>query len=280
MGDSGNAESVGAHLHFEIRQPPAPGTYTGVAVNPYESLRQALVWSTYQHWELRRTPTGGPVEDQFDFGGTAGDRALLCDWDADGIDEAVIFRSGVWHLRGGVAAGGNLRQITFGGAGDTPMCADVDGDPGDEPVVFRQGTWTMRGGFGTADPVIRTVRYGIGGSDRPVLGDWDGNGRADLAILRDSSWLVRSNSDVTGSVVSTFEFGRLATDLPVAGDWDADGDDDAGLFRTGTWILRSTASNAGTQAPAFRFGNTGDQPVVGVWTAPVKPGLGVFRPRS
>ncbi len=32
MGDSGNAENVGSHLHFEIRQPG------GKAINPYDSL--------------------------------------------------------------------------------------------------------------------------------------------------------------------------------------------------------------------------------------------------
>ena len=36
MGDSGNAESAGAHLHFEIRRPD------GVAISPYLSLRGAL----------------------------------------------------------------------------------------------------------------------------------------------------------------------------------------------------------------------------------------------
>lgn len=37
MGDSGNAESTGSHLHFEIRRPD------GVAISPYASLRAALV---------------------------------------------------------------------------------------------------------------------------------------------------------------------------------------------------------------------------------------------
>jgi hypothetical protein len=35
MGDSGNAESTAAHLHFEVREPD------GTAVDPYESLRRA-----------------------------------------------------------------------------------------------------------------------------------------------------------------------------------------------------------------------------------------------
>ncbi len=41
MGDSGNAESVGAHLHFEIRTPG------DLAVNPYASLAAAKEAGTY-----------------------------------------------------------------------------------------------------------------------------------------------------------------------------------------------------------------------------------------
>ncbi|HTW96455.1 MAG TPA: peptidoglycan-binding protein, partial [Candidatus Methylomirabilis sp.] len=36
MGDSGNAENVGSHLHFEIRRPD------GTAIDPYQSLLAAL----------------------------------------------------------------------------------------------------------------------------------------------------------------------------------------------------------------------------------------------
>ncbi len=41
MGDSGNAETVGAHLHFEIERP------YGSTMNPYESLRAALSENRY-----------------------------------------------------------------------------------------------------------------------------------------------------------------------------------------------------------------------------------------
>lgn len=39
LGDSGNAESTDPHLHFELRKPD--GTYSGVAVNAYNSLQAA-----------------------------------------------------------------------------------------------------------------------------------------------------------------------------------------------------------------------------------------------
>ncbi|MGH3441251.1 MAG: S-layer homology domain-containing protein [Nitriliruptorales bacterium] len=42
MGDSGNAESTVAHLHFEIEDPTIVDPYGGNRINPYYSLRDAL----------------------------------------------------------------------------------------------------------------------------------------------------------------------------------------------------------------------------------------------
>jgi hypothetical protein len=50
MGDSGNAESVGAHLHFEIRM-------NGVAINPYASLVEARYPGTYDPEEASESST-------------------------------------------------------------------------------------------------------------------------------------------------------------------------------------------------------------------------------
>lgn len=41
VGDSGNAESAGSHLHFEIRQPHSGGLWRSSAVNPKVSLQNA-----------------------------------------------------------------------------------------------------------------------------------------------------------------------------------------------------------------------------------------------
>lgn len=54
MGDSGNAETVGAHLHFEIERP------YGSMMNPYESLRAAL-GSTTSPYNPETAKAGSPT---------------------------------------------------------------------------------------------------------------------------------------------------------------------------------------------------------------------------
>jgi hypothetical protein len=279
MGDSGNAESTAPHLHFEIRQPAAPGAYTGTAINAYESLRAAVIWSRDPHWELRRTATAGAIQDQFTFGVLVGDRGLLCDWDGDGIDEPVIFRSGSWYLRT-APTGSTATTIAFGQAGDTPLCANVDEDVADEPVLFRNGRWQVRSGFPAGDSAVTNIVYGIVAGDQPVLGDWDHDGDADLGVHRQGSWYLRSSATADGTTARTVRYGTLAGDRPVVGDWDADGDDDIGIFRNGSWYLRSTSETAGSLLRTLALGRAGDQPVVGPYTATTGPGLGIFRSLS
>lgn len=282
MGDSGNAEGTAPHLHFEIRQPAVAGQYTGTPIDPYDSLQAATRWATTQRWELRRTPTAGPPQEIVSYGLQPGDRALLCDWDGDGLDEAVVYRAGVWHLRDGVSTGTTVRQIPFGTTADTPLCGNVDADPADEPLLFTAGgTWTVRAGFETADGVAWTVRYGLSAGDQPVLGDWDGDGRDDLAIFRTGgAWHLRSTASAAGSTVRTFTYGLQSGDRAVAGDWDGNGRDDAGIYRRGQWHLRTSAEVSGGTATTFTFGTAADQPVAGRWTAAAAAGLGAFRVKS
>ena len=281
MGDSGNAESTAPHLHFEIRQPAAAGQYTGAAIDPYDSLQAATRWSTVQRWELRRTPTAGPVEDVVSYGLQIGDRALLCDWDGDGLDEAVVFRGGEWHLRNGTTTGATASRVVFGSRSDVAMCGNVDADAADEPILFNNGTWTFRSGFDAADPVAHTARYGVSPGDVPVLGDWDADGRDDLAIYRaGGSWSIRNGSGPTGRTLYTFTYGVQSGDRPVAGDWDGNGTDDAGIYRKGQWHLRSTASPTGSTVRSFLFGAANDLPLAGRWGTPAASGLGVMRPRT
>jgi hypothetical protein len=279
MGDSGNAENAGAHLHFEIRQPPPPGGYTGTPINPYASLQAATpVIHVPAKWYLRATPTGGPSTSTFTFGIELGDRALLCDWDADGVDEPVVFRGGRWLLRTGINESAVARELTFGTAADTPLCGDVDGDGQDEPVLFRAGAWTVRTDFAVSSTVASTAAYGDV-NDRPVLGDWNGDGAEDLGVYRGNVWYLRNGSGPSGATVHRFAYGRT-TDVPVAGNWDGVGGDEPGIFRDGTWYPKAVAG-AGTESlPSFAYGTTGDQPLTGTWTAAPASGIGAYRPSS
>ena len=281
VGDSGNAEAAGSQLHFEIRQPAAPGAWAGPAINAYESLRQATVWSTVSHWDVRHTATGGAPEQTFSYGIGKADKGLLCDWDGDGDDEAVIYRVGRWYPRYGTSSGGLAPSFVFGTSSDAPLCADPDGDGADEPILFRNGKWSVRGGFGTGDGLAWTATYGVVAGDKPVVGDWDGDGDDDLGIKRGDTWHVRSTGTTAGATTATFRFGLQTTDIPLGGDWDGDGDDDAAIFRSGTWYLRSTAGTNGGITSTFTYGTGGGrQPLVGTGTDPVKPGIATFRPRT
>jgi Peptidase family M23 len=281
MGDSGNAESTSPHLHFEIRQPALSGQYIGTPIDPYDSLQAAIRGIPMQRWELRRTSTAGPTEDFYSWGIQAGDRALLCDWDGDGLDESVIFRAGVWHLRDGVSSGATISQISFGAATDTPLCGNIDADPADEPLLFAAGQWTTRAGFAATDTATATFRYGVSPGDVPVLGDWDGNGRDDAAIYRaGGAWHIRSTAVPAGSTLRSFTYGTQAGDRPMAGDWDGNGTDDLAIYRGGQWHLRSNAEATGRTLRSFVYGAPTDQPVAGRWTAVLGSGLGVFRPKT
>lgn len=280
LGDSGNAESTAPHNHFEIREPAEPGSWagSGTAINPYESLKAATIWDLTPHWELARLATGTPAVDvRFEFGSMPGDIGLLCDWDGDGYDEPVVYRSGRWFLRSQVAGTGTAAIVQHGVAGDVPLCGDLDGDPGDEPVVFRDSSWIVRAGFAAGDSAVYTATYGTVPGDRPVLGDWDGDGDDDLGIWRSGRWYLRSSGSVGGSTSRSLTFGSEPGDLPIAGDWDRDGDIDVGIFRSGRWFLRSSSQVTGTTSRKFTLGLAGDHPVSGKWEG-VPRGVGIMRP--
>ncbi|MGV3758617.1 MAG: M23 family metallopeptidase [Actinomycetota bacterium] len=280
MGDSGNAEDAGRHLHFEIREPAAPGGWigSGAAINPYESLRQAPLWSSQPRWELRRSTRSTGHEEQFAYGLQTGDRALLCDWDGDGLDEPGIVRGAEWHLRSGLPSGTTSARIRFGTGDEVVLCGDLDGAPGDEPVLFTEGgMWTVRAGFGPDAPVAYQVRYGMTAGDRPVLGDWDGNGADDLGIHRRGVWHLRSGGEPAGRTIREVSYGLQPGDLPVAGDWDGTGGDDLGILRAGTLHLRSSSVPWGWTIGQVVVGVAGDQPVAGRWLDQAPHGFGAYR---
>ncbi len=277
LGDSGNAESAGSHLHFEIRQPPPAGGYTGVAINAYPSLQAAAPAKVAPStWYLRPLASTGGSSHRFAYG-LATDQAVLCDWDGDGIDEPVNYRAGTWYLRGGVAASSaTAGKLTFGTADDTAVCADLDGDGLDEPALFRAGTWTVRSDFSSGGAVAFSAAYGTTG-DRPVVGDWDGDGTDDLGVYRGNVWFLRLGTGASGTTAHRYSFGR-STDIPVVADWDGDGVDAPGVFRAGTWFPKVTPAAGPATLASFAYGTAGDLPLTGRWAATETTNIAVYRP--
>jgi Peptidase family M23/FG-GAP repeat len=208
VGDSGNAESVGSHLHYELHKPDGSGGH--IVINPFKSLNQAT------HVGAQTIPGGvrgcdfdgdarhdiaigapgedlvsGPVED-------AGAVTILFGGDAAlATDRAVVIKQSTPGVASPAEAGDRFGAAT--------ACGDFDGDGFDDLAVGAPGesfgdkpnVGAVNVLFGSADgldprgdDLWHQGRSGVpsgnaagdefGGS--LTVGDFDGDGFADLAI--------------------------------------------------------------------------------------------------
>ena len=117
------------------------------------------------------------IDHVFQYG-EKGDRAVVGDWNGDGIHTIGIFRDGVWFLdmdgdgrwsKGDVA-------VEFGQAGDIPVVGDWTGDGISKLGVYRNGTFYLdTNNNRQLDATDKVFALGHA-SDRPVAGDWTGDG--------------------------------------------------------------------------------------------------------
>lgn len=127
--------------------------------------------------------------------GAAGDKPLAGDFDADGVDELVVFRpsGGDWYIYNDVTR--TYKEVHWGANGDIPVAMDFDGDARADLAVYRpsNGTWYIRNSL---DGSVTARQFGTG-SDIPVPADFDKDGVTDIAVFRpaNGTWYFSHSSD-------------------------------------------------------------------------------------
>ncbi len=261
VGDSGNAEWSGPHLHFELRDP------ADTPIDPYPSLLAAEIapkvappcpdgticdtvafqerGGRFDLWERLAANT---ALTSFYFG-NPGDVPFSGDWDCDGVETPGLYRrsDGYVYLRNSNTEG--MADITFffGDPGDFPLAGDFDNDGCDTVSIYRpaeQQFYVINelgsndGGLGDAE---FSFQFGNTG-DKPFVGDFDGDGVDTVGLHRESTGLVYfRDSNTTGIAEFEFIYGDPG-DKIVAGDWDGDGADSIGVYRpsNGVFYLKFT----------------------------------------
>lgn len=234
VGDSGNAESAGSHLHFELHTPD------GAAISSYEHLilaREAgappdVVTYVDAGSRFHRPDVLGGITDQFYFG-IPGDVPMMGDWDCDGIKTPAMYRpsDGFVYLTNTNQQGFAESEFYFGIRDDIPLAGDWDGDGCDTFAIYRpsDGTVYLRNSLGTG---FADYAYSFGvATDAPFAGDFNGDGIDTVGLHRPGSALVYFRDSLTpGPVDAQFYYG-MPGDRIVTGDWDGDGDDTVAAYR-------------------------------------------------
>lgn len=173
-------------------------------------------------------------------------RLMGCDYDNDGKDDPMIWRSAAAPNAGFVILASATNTAVFeqiGTTGDSPTVVfDYDADGRCDPAVYRPGdsTWFYRGTANNAAGAITYVDFGSGSF--ASAGDYDGDGRGDFLVQSGANWWTMLNGSFQTSVVT---FGTSLM-FQTPGDYDGDGKtDNAGTLGEGgqfAWYYVSSLS--------------------------------------
>ena len=247
VGDSGNAESAGSHLHFELHAPgigpvnsyPHLNAAQAATPNPCSGGSEcegvALITNSSKFHHLPSLV--GPANEF--FYGIPGDIGITGDWNCNGERTPGMYRpsTGFVYLRNSNTQGVADQEFYFGARNDIPFAGDFNGDGCDTIGIYRprEGKVYIKNSLGTGVADI-DYYFGVRG-DVPFAGDFNGNGKDTIGLYRPSTGRVYvRGSHSTGPADYTFFYG-LNGDQLIAGDWDGDGDDTLAVYRQSDGML-------------------------------------------
>jgi hypothetical protein len=158
----------------------------------YKNIPPAPSDATVGYRSMKHTERGRLRSDVIDHVfryGTDVDKAVVGDWNGDGVATIGVFRNGTWYLD----VDGNGRwsehdvKVGFGRSGDVPVVGDWNGDGIDNLGVYRDGTWHLdTDGNLRLDAHDKVFELG-GPHHKPVAGDFNGDGVDQPAVYEDAA---------------------------------------------------------------------------------------------
>lgn len=220
VGDSGNAEWTGSHLHFELYDPE------DVIVNPYDALvksrarghpRCAGKLATHLDGDMDGVVSGtdgddviiGSGRDDTIHGGDGDD--VICSRRGDDLIDAGAGQDRIYPSKGDdVVDAGEGKDKIYGGHGTMTL----DGGPGRDVVNYRRSKdpYVVDLGLGTANgDLLVSVENAIGSKHDDVI-----IGSADRNVLRGSGGL----DQLVGLEGNDTLLGQSGVDTADGGDGD------------------------------------------------------------
>jgi murein DD-endopeptidase MepM/ murein hydrolase activator NlpD len=260
-GDSGNAENVSPHLHFEIIDPEGR-------------------WHDPTPYVDRAVKLTAPIPDDPEEGERPCDDAAVCD------SAGFVDSGGDWSIMDRLSAESDTDDFYYGNPGDVPFMGDWDGDGVATPGLYRRSDgFVYLRNSNTQGVADITFFFGNPG-DYPLVGDFDGDGKDTVSIYRGSEGRVYVMNELgeDGGGLGAADFGYYfgnPGDSPFVGDFDGDGIDTVGLYRTSTgYVYFRDSLTQGTADFEFFYGNPGDVILAGDWDNDGDDTVAVFRPST